>query len=828
MDFTSKIFKFVFGPDGGITRRQLRKLTQRNIFSSYLPYIAYDDENRVYFNRDESFGFIWECTPLVYASASSNKVLEGLFSAGIPKRSVMQFILYSDPNIDFILNSHANKNIIESDLIEKSTRSVNEFLKNGANGLGKMQGIPVRNFRLFVALKFYSIESQDEILDIRDSVNEILRGVGLSPGYMTPDVLINFLLRIFNDQSEWVEYDDKTPISKQIIKSESEIETFWSKIRIATKYFGLTSVKKLPREIPPLLTNKMIGGIWGFRDDTNQIANPFIFTTNLIFDELRGGIESKCNLALNQKAFGSLGVSLARKQKEYMWASGELDRGTPFVRVMPMMWHIAKTEESLRESQARAKRLWESLGFLTQEDKTKGMLNIMLLSSLPFGLYNESDNVEFMNRDFIMHSEAAVNLLPVQGDFSGTSSDCTSLFIGRKGQLVPMSVFTDQAINYNGMITASSGGGKSFFMNYLVHNDYKSGTILRIIDLGGSYKKICKMHGGKFIEFTRESKIIINPFSMVKNFSEDLPKMAIVLLQMVFSSTNQRPTETENSIIKSVISRVWGDSGKDGTIDEVHERLNDLKSVLTMEGIQDLNQITRLSSIASEMAYNLKQFTSKGVFGHWFNGPSTINIDQDDFVVLELEDLKAIKELFDVVTLQILNMMTSDLYLSDRTRKRKIIFDESWQFISEGNLIGQIIEEGMRLARKYKGSFTIITQSILDLLLFGRVGPVINSQAAFKFFLESPDFEKAKNNNLLDVDEFTMDLMKSLKTPRPRYSEIFVQTPMGMGVMRLVVNDFLYYMFTSDASENAEINAMVARGMNYSEAITEMIRKYGR
>jgi conjugal transfer ATP-binding protein TraC len=60
-------------------------------------------------------------------------------------------------------------------------------------------------------------------------------------------------------------------------------------------------------------------------------------------------------------------------------------------------------------------------------------------------------------------------------------------------------------------------------------------------------------------------------------------------------------------------------------------------------------------------------------------------------------------------------------------------------------IIQKVIEDGYRKARKYSGSFSVVTQSINDLELFGRVGKVIYSSSAFKFYLQADDIEKAKN-----------------------------------------------------------------------------------
>jgi conjugal transfer ATP-binding protein TraC len=59
--------------------------------------------------------------------------------------------------------------------------------------------------------------------------------------------------------------------------------------------------------------------------------------------------------------------------------------------------------------------------------------------------------------------------MPVQGDFSGVGRPVL-LFASRKGQLAGLDLMNKDAINHNALIAASSGSGKSFFVNYLVTN----------------------------------------------------------------------------------------------------------------------------------------------------------------------------------------------------------------------------------------------------------------------------------------------------------------------------------------------------------------------
>ena len=118
-----------------------------------------------------------------------------------------------------------------------------------------------------------------------------------------------------------------------------------------------------------------------------------------------------------------------------------------------------------------------------------------------------------------------------------------------------------------------------------------------------------------------------------------------------------------------------------------------------------------------------------------------------------------------------------------------------------------------------------MTQSVLDLGKFGTVGDVLFANSATKFYLYSQDYDKAKEEKWLDVHPFIFDIVKSLKTPRPRYSEIFISSPIGQGVARLVLNPFLYYLFTSDKVENNALNELVRAGMTYAQAIEEIVRR---
>ncbi len=135
---------------------------------------------------------------------------------------------------------------------------------------------------------------------------------------------------------------------------------------------------------------------------------------------------------------GSFSPSLRRKQEEYLNAADELDKGTQFVKVMPILWTWSTDKDKALDSMVRARRMWESNGYTMQQDW--GILKIMFLAALPFGLYTEGKTLQNINRDFIAPVPPGTANLPVQADFSGAGLP-KLLFLGSKGQLAGLDFF---------------------------------------------------------------------------------------------------------------------------------------------------------------------------------------------------------------------------------------------------------------------------------------------------------------------------------------------------------------------------------------------------
>jgi conjugal transfer ATP-binding protein TraC len=807
----------------GIRVKDIEAPLLRNRFSDHLPFRAYDPQEKFYLNVDDSFGFLWETTPLVYGNKASYDMLEQILNT-VPMGSVLQVILYADSYIDPIIAEYLSLRNGDGELSKKTAEL---FKKASAEGFANIGHIPARRFRCFVALKLQLADGfGDEARFLRDSVFEVLKGCGLLPRYLEPQGLCDWLQRLFNDSGDApaagvFRYNEEIPLNRQIIMGGSRTRIGFSNIELGEeKVVSIQTIKEYPHEaLDELTMNKIVGGLWGPRDDANQCHFPFWVSVNIVVENLKHIFHGKTNLMMFQQKRGSGAGHKMDKQEELAWAAREVDRGGRFVRVIPTILSFSANSAQASENTARSKRLWENQGFTINNDR--GILTPLFISSLPFGFYNTKNNLEFLQRDRIMPTASAARLLPIQGDFFGFGEPVT-LLLGRKGQVVPIDLFSPQAPNHNALITATTGSGKSYLMNRLLSDLLSTGAIVRIFDLGRSYQKLCGIKRGNFIYFGKHSKVCVNPFSTVRDIDEEIGVLSLIVSQMVWSSSRDKPSETQMTVIKAAVRKVWDDYATEGDIDRVKAALLDFEGCMKKEDYRFGDG--KIKEIAGELAFNLNDFTSQGPYGRWFNGKASLDIEKDRLVVLELEELMAMNELFNVVILQIVNYVTQNLYLSDRANPRVIVFDEAWKWFKQDTFLGEVVENGYRLARKYYGSFITIFQSLLDLKKFGKSGQVLDENSAYKFLLMA-NYEKARQEKLIDLDPFMMEVLNSVQLVKGSYSEIFVQTPLNMGVARLPSDPFSHMVFTSDPRENAMLEKIAAaQGVTRLEAIEKMAR----
>ena len=810
----------------GLSYARLRNAVRRDSFSDYLPLVAWDDETEAFLCIDDTWGHAWELVPTAYMFGHVQSALQGLLNIHFPDGTVLQLHTFADPLIDDALDAFLDLKTRDDPLIQASARRAHAYLSEGRHGLKALHGIPVRNFRTLLSIKTRRPLGED----LRRQVEEQLSKLGIRR--LPPQEMVAFYRRIFNgvaDPAPGVFADGSTtgapPIAKQIIDAGPDLVFEGAEVFLGNQVARCLTPKAPARRITAERANRLMGGMRGASEDSDQIGGPFLYTLNILFDHSQFEIHKRAQILSAQKAAGSFAVEVGKQIEEIGWILDEAGN-SKFVRVIPTIWVFGRDRAHARDLAARAKRLWEGepQPFSMQEES---YLNpTLLVMSLPFGLYPDRTTLRLLERDFRMPVKAAVLMAPIQTDFRGGGRPAL-LYTGRKGQLVTLDLFDPRINNYNFIVSAESGAGKSFLLNNLCQQYYACGALIRIIDIGGSYRKLCTLCSGRYIDIGEEH-LVLNPFDMGLALDGDDKQSAItmavaIVAEMANASTRKGVTTSEWNLLKSAVQWTIDTGRADHGIDAVREWLGTYPSLVET----DLDRVDHLVPTARELAFNLRDFGSGGAYGHYFNGPSTLDIRNDEFVVLELERLKAMPDLFNVIVMVVVNAVTQELYLSARDRPRFVLCEEAAQFITptagqDLSRLAEAISQGYRRARKYRGSFGVVLQSMNDLMLFGGTGQVILENAATRFLLQGSTYDRAVDNKILDYSGFVLDLLKSVRNSKPHYSEVFIDSPLGLGIARLVVDPFSYWINTSAPDEVAAFEALMRQGLSPLEAVCRL------
>lgn len=820
------MFEFLYGRQGGDTQKGWRGMLEREPLSDFLPYRSYSETDQLYNLTDGSVGHLWEIQPVAYAGEQILAAVKRLLNMDMPADAQLQFILYGDPYIDDYLDSYQSLKTRNRKVVQDNVASYVKFWRENSGGARQLRGIPLRNFRVFIALKSGRALDQDVVASIRESLAKF--GVRSVPAEGA-DGLLAILRRLFSDMRVRKNgtCEDGKPLRKQMLGAGEPYVFKGACLKIGAQYARCFTPQAIPKQVSAEKINRLFGGIMGVMDDTRQITAPFLYSMTVFFKPTKTDILTKAHVTGLQKGGAKFSSDLERRTEEFQWISDVIESGEKILRFVPIMWVFGWDQDQVREAVSRAKGMWNDLGFAVQDESY--LSKPLFIMSLPFGFYDEGNNLRTLDRDFMAPVSTLAHLIPVQGDYRGAGKPSIML-VGRKGQLVTVDLFDPGNNNQNFLVSAESGAGKSFFLNYLTNQYYAQNSKIRIIDIGYSYQKMCSLMGGRFLDIGADAQLCINPFDFKAGDKEELDlgiQTASAALGLMCSSASGRDLDEESLNLLRLASRWVIETGRGATgVDAAREFLATFPDQIEAF---DEAKVAFLIDRARALAFNLQPFCSEGEYGNYFNGKSTFDISRDDFVVVELERLRQFPQLFGVIVLQVMNAVTQDLYLGDRSVPNFILFEEAAAFLKE-NLAGgraknfkSVIEAGYRRARKYNGAIGTVIQSVMDLKSFGDVGEVIWDNAATKFLLQGETYGRAAAAKVIDHEGFALELLKSVTNNKPNYSEVFIDSPHGIGIGRLVVDPHTYWMNTSAADEVARYSKLVAVGLTPAQAIEALV-----
>lgn len=323
-----------------------------------------------------------------------------------------------------------------------------------------------------------------------------------------------------------------------------------------------------------------------------------------------------------------------------------------------------------------------------------------------------------------------LNSSPLSSIFPFVSFDLTSdkgILYGVNRHNASLVLFDRFSLeNYNSVIFAKSGSGKSYMTKLEILRTLMFDTEVIVIDPEREYEFLAQAVGGRYFNISLNSEHHINPFDLAPpredEAAADILRSNIVALVGMFRIMLGGLSPEEDAIIDKAITETY--ALKDITIDSNFAEiepplLSDFELVLSgMQGSESLVQ-------------RLSKYT-KGTWSGFINQPTNVDLNKK-FVVFSVrdmeDDLKPVAMY--LITHYIWNAVRKNL------KKRLLVIDEAWWMMKSEDTASFLYGMAKR-GRKYYLGLATITQDVDDFLKSPYGLPMISNSSIQILLKQSP------------------------------------------------------------------------------------------
>lgn len=791
---------------------EYNSLLNQSYIGEYLNYRTY--KNGI-FENDGNYGFCMFAVPLTGASELFASRMMGLFQLRWPQGATLSFMLYSSKEIKNRLDAWvAKRQNAKNPLVREMAKARAKHFSTGVNSsLIKDEKILVRDYRMVISVTFNGELTKDKLQEtniFKKTFYSSVNNLGFKTTEIDPNMLLDLMDEIFNRKSGFRDMNYRcnpfTDINKQITGPSTRVLVGKDALAFNDTIVRGATIKEYPGQTCLAESLDLIGDLL---NDNTQISSQFLYCTNIWFPDT-----SSLKTTVNTKSARAIQNAESPMAK---WVPDFASKAADWKEALKI---LSDGQNMYYSNQAFY--VFSELGNsnfaendLIDVFRNKGWTVVpasfieypLFLGCMPMQFDNSM--YEVFKKNGLMRLLPAwniINLLVAMGEWPGNSYDEGMMLLGRRGQLTYLDIFKSEG-NYNVAIAADSGAGKSFFTNDLIFSYLGLNAKIYVIDVGGSYLKLCELFDGQYISFSKKEKnVCLNPFSYIgfgdlEDVNGDL-KMIRDLIAIAISPSNEL-SNLERMHISNAVKKVYINKQQEACFDDVYHELIKSDDILIRNlGVQ------------------LEPYSKTGIYSRYFNAPANVEFKKQ-FIVLELEDLNQDKELRNVIMQLLMIRISQDMYLSPKNQLKICAMDEAWDLMRGGSSTQDFMETGYRRARKYHGSFITITQRIQDYYANeGATACLVNSDWQFMLKQKEESIDQLKNDSKLALSEFQMDVIKSVRTKKGVYSEIFIKAN-GIGTpVRLAVDPYTNLTYTTDPRDFQLIEDFKAQGYPIEQAIS--------
>ena len=478
----------------------------------------------------------------------------------------------------------------------------------------------------------------------------------------------------------------------------------------------------------------------------------------------------------------------------------------------------------------------------------------LFVGSFPGNCYTLNEEYD----RFLTLSDAAMCLMYKERVLHSEETPLKIYYTDRQGVPVAIDITGKEGKNKltdnsNFFCLGPSGSGKSFHINSVVRQLHEQGTDVVMVDTGNSYEGLCEYLGGKYISYTEERPITMNPFRINRE-EYNIEKIDFLknLILMIWKGSDSQIPEIEFRIVEQIIIDYYDAyfNGFTRYTDEQREvLLKNLfaaasrknpnkpprevdemvrKQIEVLEARRAALKVTelsfnsffdysfdRLEQICTEndittISYStystmLQPFYKGGAYEKILNETVDSALFDETFIVFEVDAIKENKKLFPIVTLIIMDVFLQKMRI--KKNRKVLVIEEAWKAIASP-LMAEYIKFMYKTARKFWASVGVVTQEIQDIIGSEIVKEAIINNSDVVMLLDQSKFKERfdeirKILSLTEVDckkIFTINRLEN-KDGRSFFREVFIRRGTTSGVYGVEEPHECYMTYTTERAE---------------------------
>ena len=478
----------------------------------------------------------------------------------------------------------------------------------------------------------------------------------------------------------------------------------------------------------------------------------------------------------------------------------------------------------------------------------------LFVGSFPGNCYTLNEEYD----RFLTLSDAAMCLMYKERVLHSEETPLKIYYTDRQGVPVAIDITGKEGKNKltdnsNFFCLGPSGSGKSFHINSVVRQLHEQGTDVVMVDTGNSYEGLCEYLGGKYISYTEERPITMNPFRINRE-EYNIEKIDFLknLILMIWKGSDSQIPEIEFRIVEQIIIDYY-DAYFNGftrytdeqrevllknlfaaasrknpnkpprEVDEmVRKQIEVLEARRAALKVSELNfnsffdySFDRLEQICTEndittISYStystmLQPFYKGGAYEKILNENVDSALFDETFIVFEVDAIKENKKLFPIVTLIIMDVFLQKMRI--KKNRKVLVIEEAWKAIASP-LMAEYIKFMYKTARKFWASVGVVTQEIQDIIGSEIVKEAIINNSDVVMLLDQSKFKERfdeirKILGLTEVDckkIFTINRLEN-KDGRSFFREVFIRRGTTSGVYGVEEPHECYMTYTTERAE---------------------------